>query len=201
MDQSSSITTLEDVLRLLDGASLNPTRRRDMVSAVKRVCEMAGTTPAAVPAEPTFLRGMLSAIRPAAHGISAKSYSNLRSLLAAALQLAGVVDPLGRGDARRHPVWAPLLEAIADDKRLSNGLAAFANWCAGSRDLPQPRSMTCRPAIPDLAGGQDALPEATRPRAPRPQCLERGQRKDHILAKPSSSPPSPSGRLPSISHG
>ena len=136
MDQSSSITTLEDVLRLLDGASLNPTRRRDTVSAVKRLCEMAGTTPAAVPAEPTFLRGMLSAILPAAHGISAKSYSNLRSVLGAALQLAGVVDPLGRGDGRRHPVWAPLLETIADDKRLSNGLAAFGNWCAGQDISP-----------------------------------------------------------------
>src|SRR5262245_60232631 len=120
-------TTLADVLGLLDQAGLSATRRRDMVSAVKRICVMAHTTPAAVPAEATFLRGMLLRIRPAAHGISAKSYSNLRSLLGAALQLAGLIDPLGRGDARRHPVWGPLLEAIADDKRLANGLAAFAN--------------------------------------------------------------------------
>jgi integrase len=73
---------------------------------------------------------MLSGIRPAAHGISAKSYSNLRSLLGAALQLANVTDPLGRGGAKRDPGWAALLRSVADDKRLSNGLAAFANWCA-----------------------------------------------------------------------
>ena len=87
-------------------------------------------------AQPPRLRELLSRIRPAAHGVTAKSYSNVRSLLAAALQLAGVIDPLGRGTARRHPEWGPLLEAIAGDQRLSNGLAAFANWCAGQHISP-----------------------------------------------------------------
>src|SRR5947199_334015 len=81
--------TLPDVVGLLDQAGLAGTRRRDMVSAVKRVCEMAGTTPASVRAEPSVLKDMLSQIRPAAHGVSAKSYSNLKTLLGAALQLAG----------------------------------------------------------------------------------------------------------------
>jgi integrase len=136
MNENKVVTTLADVLGPLDQAGLTATRHRDMVSAVKRICAMAGTTPAAVPADPTFVRGMLLAIRPAAHGISAKSYSNVRSLLGAALQLAGVIDPLGRGDGRRHPVWGPVLEAIANDKRLSNGLAAFANWCAAQGISP-----------------------------------------------------------------
>ena len=43
---------------------------------------------------------------------------------------------MGRGGARRHPVWAPLLEVITDDKRLANGLAAFANWCAAQGIAP-----------------------------------------------------------------
>ena len=136
MNENKVVATLADVLGLLDQAELTATRRRDMVSAVKRVCAMAGTPPASVPAEPPLLRGMLSRIRPAAHGISAKSYSNLRSLLTAALQLVGVADPLGRGDARRDTVWGPLLEAIADDKRLANGLAAFANWCTAQGTSP-----------------------------------------------------------------
>ena len=88
---------------LLDRAGLTATRRRDMVSAVKRICEMAGTTPAGVAAEPALLRRMLSSIRPAAHGISAKSYSNLRSLLAATLQLAGVIELLGPGRRQTPP--------------------------------------------------------------------------------------------------
>jgi integrase len=132
----NKVVTLADVLPGLEQSGVTGTRRRDMVSAVKRICEMAGTTPATVTTQPPQLRGLLSRIRPAAHGVTAKSYSNLRSLLAAALQLAGVVDPLGRGTARRHPKWGPLLEAIASDQRLSNGLAAFANWCAGQDISP-----------------------------------------------------------------
>jgi integrase len=136
MNEDGTIGTLADVLALIDQAGLAGTRRRDMVSAVNRICEMAGTAPASVRAEPPVLKDMLSRIRPAAHGVSAKSYSNLRSLFAAALQLAGVIDPSGRGSARRHPVWGPLLDAVAHDQRLSNGLAAFANWCAGQGISP-----------------------------------------------------------------
>jgi integrase len=136
MNANRTVGTLADVLGLLDEAGLTGTRRRDMVSAVNRLCEMAGMTPASVRAEPSVLKDMLSRIRPAAHGVSAKSYSNLKSLLGAALQLAGVIDPSGRGSAKRHSQWGPLLEAIADDQRLSNGLAAFANWCAGQGISP-----------------------------------------------------------------
>ncbi|MFZ2139976.1 MAG: site-specific integrase [Xanthobacteraceae bacterium] len=136
MNENRVVTTLADLLAFLEGTSLTGTRRRDMVSAINRVCEMAGMAPANVPADPAFLRGMLSRVRPAAHGVSAKSYSNQRSLLAAALQLARVIDPLGRGSARRDPEWGPLLEAVTDDERLSNGLATFANWCASQGISP-----------------------------------------------------------------
>src|SRR5262245_25764546 len=136
MNENRTVGTLADVLGLLDQAGLTGTRRRDMISAINRLCEMAGRTPATVRAEPSALKDVLSRIRPAAHGVSAKSYSNLKSLLGAALQLAGVIDPSGRGTAKRHPEWGPLLEAIADDQRLSNGHAAFANWCAGEGITP-----------------------------------------------------------------
>jgi integrase len=130
MKENTVVTTLAELLAFLERVTLAGIRRRDMVSAINRVCEMAGTTPPSVPAEAPRLREMLSRIRPAAHGVSAKSYSNQRSLLAAALQLAGTIDPLGRGSARCHPQWKPLLDAVADDQRLSNGIDAFANWCA-----------------------------------------------------------------------
>jgi hypothetical protein len=85
MDKKRIVKTLADLLALLDQDDLvSGTRRRDMISAVKRVCAMAGTTPASVPAQPRPLREMLSRIRPAAHNLSIKSFSNLRSLLAAA---------------------------------------------------------------------------------------------------------------------
>ena len=130
------VGTLADALAIVEQTGPAETRRRDMISAVKRLCEMAGTTPASMPAEPLRLREMLSRIRPAAHGVSAKSYSNLRSLLGAVLQLADVIDSMCRGSAKRHSYWGPLLKTIADDQRLSNGLAAFANWCASQSISP-----------------------------------------------------------------
>jgi integrase len=166
MTENRTVATLADVLGLLDPAGLTGTRRRDMVSAVNRICEMAGTTPASVRAEPSVLKDMLSRIRPAAHGVSAKSYSNLRSLLGAALQLAGVIDPSGRGGAKRHPEWGPLLEIVADDQRLSNGLAAFANWCAGQGILPR--------EVDDTVVQRFLIWLETRTLQPRPRDLVRG---------------------------
>ena len=136
MNENKVVATLADVLSLLDQAELTATRRRDMVSAVKRVCAMAGTPPASVPAEPPLLRGMLSRIRPAAHGISAKSYSNLRSLLTAALQLVGVADPLGRGDARRGHSVGAAARSHRRGQAPVNGLASFANWCTAQGTSP-----------------------------------------------------------------
>src|SRR4051794_19630613 len=77
--ENTVITTLADVLAFLDNTGMGGTRRRDMVSAIKRVCDMAGSTPACVPAEVLQLRETLSHIRPAAHSITVKSYSNIRS--------------------------------------------------------------------------------------------------------------------------
>ena len=34
-----------------------------------------------------------------------------------------------RGEALRSPDWAPVLQPLLGNKRLSNGLASFANWC------------------------------------------------------------------------
>src|SRR5262245_49422298 len=166
MIEKKGAKTLADVLVLLEQAGVAGTRRRDMVSAIKRIADMGGATPAGIPAEPPRLRGILARIRPAAHDVSAKSYSNLRSLLAAALQLAGVADPTGRGSAKQDPLWGPLLLAIADDQRLSNGLAAFANWCTGQGISPA--------EVDDAAVQRFLTWLETRTLHPKPRDLVRG---------------------------
>lgn len=137
MDDQKEITTLEDVLGCVEKSGMNATRRRDVISAIKRCCEMAGTAPRNAPVAAPQLRTLLAKIPPAAHGVSAKTYANLRSLLTSALQLAGIIDDLNRGAARRDPAWSLLMRAVVDDKRLSNGLAAFANWCATRAISPE----------------------------------------------------------------
>jgi integrase len=130
------IKTLAELLDFVEGASLSPYQRRDRLSAVKRICEMAGMVPSVVAAEPVALRAMIAKILPAAHGVGPKTWSNLLCGLRGALRLAGVIDPPLQGDASRHPAWAPLAQAIAGDKRLSSGLAPFQNWCAASGPTP-----------------------------------------------------------------
>ena len=48
----------------------------------------------------------------------AATFSNLRCLFAAALKLAGLAELIDWG-GKRTTAWAPLVEAIAGDKRLS----------------------------------------------------------------------------------
>ncbi len=98
--------TLGDVLVAVQTANIAPLQQRAMTSAIKRICEMAGAKPATVPAEAT-------AIRPE------KTWANLLSRLRAALRLADVIDPIMPGSAAQDPAWAPLVRAVAGDKRLS----------------------------------------------------------------------------------
>ena len=128
--------TLADVLAIVAAADLAPERRRDLISSINRICEMVGRSPSDVPAEANALRAELRKIRPARFGVSAKTFSNQRSALAAALRQAGALDDMARGLARRHPAWGSLLKAIGAGKQLDNGLAAFANWCAGNGVFP-----------------------------------------------------------------
>ena len=134
---NDKLNTLADVPALVATADLAPARARDMISAIKRLCEMAGRSPSNTPVEARALRAKLRKIHPARFSVSAKTFSNLKSLLAAALQLAGVLDDMARGFARRHPAWGPLLQAVGADRRLGEGLATFANWCAVNEISPE----------------------------------------------------------------
>ena len=165
-----------DLLQLLDDSDdLTKGRRRDLKSAIKRICEMVRVAPAALPADPVALRGILRKIRPAAHGVSPKTWSNLRSLLGATLQLAGVADPMGSGLALQSPDWKHLLVPIRENKRLSHGLAAFANWCAVEGILSQRSRRRDRAEILCLDRDEDALSKAARRDPSRTHALERGE--------------------------
>ena len=122
--------TLEDVLDVVQRSDLPPFHHRDITSAIKRICELASVAPTTVPAEAPTLRAMIAKVRPAAHGVTSKTWANLLSRFRAALRLADVIDSAWQGAANQNPTWAPLVGAIAKDKRLSFGLACFFNWCA-----------------------------------------------------------------------
>src|SRR5262245_35664017 len=136
LHKNKSLETAEDLLGLLDAASLSAIRRRDLKSAVNRICEMAGCAPRSLKLEAPSLRETLRKILPAAHGLSWKTWANIRSLFRRALELSGVIDRMERGVALRHPQWGPMMRSIGHDKRLAGGHAAIANWCSAGDISP-----------------------------------------------------------------
>jgi len=152
------------VLTVLEGSNLTDTRRRDLAFAVRRICTLAGVSPAAVATDVGVVRRLIADIRPAAHHLSPKSWSNLRSVFAGALALAGVIDPSPRGQAMAHPVWGPLVARLPD-KRTENGLAAFLNWCALNNVAPD--------AVDDETIGRFQLWLETRTLHPKPHDVVR----------------------------
>jgi integrase len=124
--------TLADVIDLLShDADLSVTRKRDLISALRRVCEMVGLDPAQVPAEPAALRAALARIHPVQYGISRKTYANLRTNAFAAIRhTAGF-----RVRIRLTPPWQSLFELLTEkDQRY--GLSRLAHFCSAHAVSP-----------------------------------------------------------------
>src|SRR5437660_8440866 len=72
--------TLKAVLDALEGRrDLAPNRLRDLRSAVTRVAKFLGDAPGHIPLELPALSAKLAAINPVAAGLTAKTFSNIRS--------------------------------------------------------------------------------------------------------------------------
>ena len=85
------VATLADVIAHLQADPDLPIgRRRELISAQRTLARLLDLDPAAVPAEPRGLRQRFRDLSPAAAGISQGRWNNLRSLVLAALKLAGV---------------------------------------------------------------------------------------------------------------
>ena len=134
-DNKNRIETLKNVQESVE-REVADFRRRDMISGLTRICEMAGVAPESVTADPPVLRALMVKIRPARHSITPKTWANIRSQFRGALRHAGVIDPPVVGAALQDPAWAPLINAAAGDKRLSSGLVSFSNWCATQGIVP-----------------------------------------------------------------
>ena len=85
---STSPMTLADLLAFLETApDLNAKRRRDLKSAVRRICDLVGRDPEHIRAEVIALRGALRNMSAAQHGLSAKTIANIKANSLAALRL------------------------------------------------------------------------------------------------------------------
>lgn len=121
---SSGVVTLsERASQLQEDRRLTPARRRDLISAVRRMCELTGVDPRITPASLRIMRPLITKVRPARYDMSPKTWSNVRSNFRAALVRSRPQVPI-QADIE----WERLRTALPN-KTMKTGLSRFIGFC------------------------------------------------------------------------
>jgi len=128
--------------RVRSHEDLAPLRRRDLTSSITRLAEVIcpGRPLSDIPADPEWCHIRITKIRPAAIGIAPKTWANMTSNFAKALEVAGV-----RGKRFTIPLtghWAELWAKVRAqyDMQLTSGMSRFPRFC--QQTGVQPESVT-----------------------------------------------------------
>jgi hypothetical protein len=122
--------TLADVLAAIDATESPARRKQDLASAVRSVARALGRSPEQVPADPRLLASRLTEIAPQALGFSKARWSNVRSLLWAALELVTAMAP-GRHSTPLSPAWRALWNRLPT-RRLKTRLSRLLHYCSAA---------------------------------------------------------------------
>ena len=126
IDPQITVPTLAEVMiRLGQDPDLAPARRRDLISAVKRMSELTGVDPRSTPASMRVMRPLINQVHPARHDLdlTPKTWSNLRANFRAA-----IVDPAPTRPRQYAPEWAAL-RGLLPDQQMRAGLCRFTGFC------------------------------------------------------------------------
>jgi integrase len=135
--QALSPATLATVLDALEGsAGLSGSRIRDLRSAVKRVAELLGNVPAAIPLVMEQIQEGLRAVNPIALGITPKRFTNIRSDFIAAVRASGVIPLKVNVKAELSPAWIDLFSRLAG-RRAHLGLSRLARYASSQGIHPR----------------------------------------------------------------
>lgn len=117
---------------------LSKSRRRDLISGMRRVAKRLGRPLDEVPADPKWLQPRLSKIAPAALGLTVKSWQNAVSDARAAMAWVGIVKPRNRHIDDLAPAWRALWLAVlaSKDKTLIPGLCRFIHFLSSLAVAP-----------------------------------------------------------------
>jgi integrase len=129
---------LASVLKALDDGSsgLSESRLRDLRSAVRRVAELLGNVPAAIPLAMEKIQAGLSTINPLAVGLSAKRFANIRSDFLAAVKASSVLPIKNGAKGSLSPEWVKLFEALKG-RRARIGLSRLAHHASAEGIEPK----------------------------------------------------------------
>ncbi len=128
--------TLADVLAALDHGKLPATRRRDLVSAVKRVAILLGDEPAAIAFDLGAISARLAAVNPVAIGISPKRLANIRSDFLAGAKVSGLIALKPAGKSPLSQAWVDLFARLSG-RRAHIGLSRLARYASAHGVAPK----------------------------------------------------------------
>jgi len=116
--------------------NLPTTKKRDMLSALRRTLQLLNLDPARTPANITAIKKKMNEIHPAQAGISAKTLANLKSNIMAALRHVGITRHNRRGTKSLTPRWLILWGSI-DDDQIRWKLSRLFRFCSGLNIEPE----------------------------------------------------------------
>ena len=126
--------TLAGVLAALEReGKLTATRRRDLISAAKRVAILLGNEPAAIALDMTAISARLAAVNAVAVGITTKRLANIRSDFLAGVKASGMMPANALGKSPLSAAWTGLFEQLSGLRPLI-GLSRLARF-ASARGL------------------------------------------------------------------
>jgi integrase len=129
--------TLATVITALERkGELSETRLRDLRSAVKRVAELIGNVPGAIPLVMENLQAGLGAVNPVAAGMSPKRLTNIRSDFVAAVKASGVIAIKLNVNTKLIPEWVDLFSRLAS-RKAHFGLSRLARYASEQGIAPE----------------------------------------------------------------
>lgn len=120
----------------LDHGKLPATRRRDLVSAVKRVAILLGDEPAAIAFDLGAISARLAAVNPVAIGISPKRLANIRSDFLAGAKVSGLIALKPAGKSPLSQAWVDLFARLSG-RRAHIGLSRLARYASAHGVAPK----------------------------------------------------------------
>jgi hypothetical protein len=124
-------TIAEVMARLPTLDDLSDRRRRDMLSALRKVCSVAGKRPDEVPATATSMRAIFASTSPAAIRVGKGRWNNLRCLALDALRRVGLPALQSRANQPMSLAWEALRDRLPD-VAFRAGLSRFMGWCSAA---------------------------------------------------------------------
>ena len=128
--------TMADLIAIIakDG-DLNPVRRRNLSSSIRRFCAALGCDPAQVPADTLAFKERLRRFHPLSAGIKKKRWQTIKADVSFALTYAGFTKGNTRGLAPLTPGWLAF-KASDPSPQFMWGFSRLAHFCSAAAIEP-----------------------------------------------------------------